>query len=685
MFLYFVSVLFLILFLLLTMNIFKDFQITEKIFGVFLISCGYLVFILELAGLFNGLNKPILILFLQALILLTTGLLNLKFGFGLPTISVHKFQTKIHKIPDLIRRNIGVTLFFCLILTVYIFLAYLQVRFPQNTTDSLLNHLSRVGHWLQQGSLKPFNSFNNIGNSYPIINSLLMFWSIVFLRSDKLVGYVQFTAAIMVAISIYAIGKELGFPKKSSFLAGLFFLTFPIVLFESITAQNDLTASSFLIIAFYFLIRCIHKPDIKYLVLSILSISLSVGTKQYAFFAIPGYIALFVFLLRKLRAGVKYIWFKSSIFAICFIVVFSSYSYFQNWIFYGNPIGEKNSIISSIEKPHFSDLMKNITINSLRLSYQFLSCEGFPPIVETGCVNTKAKLLKPILTTSRLNLESDEFLLDKNEPFRLDTKYGLNEESAWYGIVGFLLIFLAVAYGSISFIKKRNIEGLILIASSFVFLILVSLLKIIWAPYVGRYLIFSVVITLHLSAGFLNDKGIINKIFLWSIGLITVFIMIYSVLNNDSRPIISQYQFLKLQRWGKDHSLLIQKIAYKLTPLVRNDLDLVDFWSASDAYIETFGNQEYLSPLELVESNVIGDSTLGILNPAGYSFPDYLFFGDSFNRKLAIFTSPEEIQDDHPRIDFLLTSPDFYQNKFPGYQLIGEKYNWRLFRNTNGN
>ena len=685
MFLFFVSTLFLILFLILTLNLFKEFKITEKILTIFLLCCSYLVFTLELAGIFNALNNQIFILFLQALIVAATLFLNSSFKLGFPPLINIYFKKRLLKVLDLIRHNIGTSIFCFLILCIYIFLAYLQVRFPQNTTDSLLNHLSRIGHWLQQGSLKPYTGFNNIGSTFPIINSLLMFWSVVFLRSDKLVGYVQFVAALMLSISIYAMGREFGYSRRSSFLASLFFLTFPIVLFESITAQNDLLAACFLIIAFYFLIRFIHRSDVKVLALSILSFSLSVGTKQYALFALPGYAALFIFMLLKLRSDFRITLLRSSIYAICFIVFFSSYSYVQNWIYFGNPIGDKNSIALNIDRSQNKDLINKIAVNSLRLSYQFLSCEGFPPLIETTCINSKTKFFTPILASSFINLESNKFLFDKSEPFRLDTKYNLNEESSWFGIVGCLLILIAIPYGLITSIKKRQIEGIILIVSSIIFFLIVSSVKAGWDPYVGRYLLFSIVLILPFSVGFLDNKKKINNIYLWLVCTTSVFIMTFSVLNNDSRPLISQYQFLELQRWGKDHSLLTQKIAYKITPFVRNDLDLLDFWNATDSYVKTFSNQNYRIPLDLVDNYLVGNSTLGLLNPPGYEFPDYLFFGDSFKRKLVVFIDPEEIQSDHPKIDYLLISPDFYEYKLVGYQLIVERNNWRLYRNTDGN
>ncbi|MCJ7773658.1 MAG: glycosyltransferase family 39 protein, partial [Desulfobacterales bacterium] len=651
------------------------FHTTGKILAVFILGCAYLVLTLELAGIFNKLNKPFFIILVQALIVITACLLHYFNKLGLPPISVSKIKSYILSVPELIRNNIGTFIFFCLILCTYIFLAYLQVRFPQNTTDSLYNHLSRIGYWLQQGSLKPYSGFNNVGSSFPFINSLLMLWSVVFLRSDQLVGYVQFVAVFMLSISIYSMGKEFGFTRKANFHASLFFLTFPIILFESITAQNDILVACFLMIAFYFLTRFTQKTEMMYLVLSILSFSLAVGTKQYALFALPGYVALYVYKLWKLRSGIQTVLLKNALVAIGFIIVFSSYSYMQNWIYYGNPVGDSISLVQNSKLSQNETYLKKVTVNSLRLSYQFLSCEGFPPSFEKACIQAKTKIFKPILSSSIIDLESDAFLLDINEPFTFDKRYSLNEESSWYGMVGSLLILLAIPCGFFISIKNRRIEGVILIVSSFIFFLITSSVKTGWDPYVGRYLIFSIVLLLPFSAGFLGEKRRIYKIFLGIICSISVFIMVYSVLNNDSRPLISKKMFFDTSIWGRNNLVVIQKISDRLGPLTRHDRDT---WALSEVALRTYANKTYGPVLNMVNKFTTPYSNLGILAHEGL-VPDYIFFGETFNHIIIPFTSLEKINNFKGEYNFLLVSPDFLNIVFSDYVLISQENNWRFY------
>jgi hypothetical protein len=96
----------------------------------------------------------------------------------------------------------------------YVGFAVLSTIYPQTTSDSLYNHLSRIGHWLQQSSLKPYPSTSDYGFTYPYNNSLLMMWSVLFLKQDLLVGLTQWFSAFLLAASIYGLALELNFSQN---------------------------------------------------------------------------------------------------------------------------------------------------------------------------------------------------------------------------------------------------------------------------------------------------------------------------------------------------------------------------------------------------------------------------------------------------------------------------------------
>jgi len=79
-----------------------------------------------------------------------------------------------------------------------------------------------------------------------------MMWSMLFIHSDRLVGLVQWFSSLFLALSIYGLATRLKFTKEQAGFSALIFLTFPILILEATTAQNDVLSASFFLIGLYF-------------------------------------------------------------------------------------------------------------------------------------------------------------------------------------------------------------------------------------------------------------------------------------------------------------------------------------------------------------------------------------------------------------------------------------------------
>ncbi|OGN73830.1 MAG: hypothetical protein A2X25_03595 [Chloroflexi bacterium GWB2_49_20] len=669
-----ISIVLLALFIYEIFIYFSSLNNLERVLALFLATSAYLVFIFELAGLLNSINTPFIILSIQFFICCFVFIINQVLGHQYMRFKIDEFRDLYKTTKTNIKNNLGIFFYASFIFIVYLFLLYIEIRFPQNTTDSLYNHLSKIGYWLQQGSLKTYFGFSNYGTTYPYNNSLLMLWSVVFLRSDKLVGLVQYIATFILALSIYLTGNELGFSKKGNAFAALLTLTFPIIIFESITAQNDILVASFLMVAFYFLLRNLHTGNKYFLIFSILSYSLAIGTKQNALFALPGYVSLYLFSIIKN----KYHW-KSMVFlSICctfiFTLFFGAFAYLQNWISFGTPVG-KVELFQQENSGAQGSLLDKVVINSVRASYQFLSCEGIPPQAEIACTRTKTAFFRPILNSNLINVETPNFLLEPDELFKLDKLYSLNEESSWYGLHGWLIILPSILLGLIYSIKNKKTENLIIFSAGFVFFIISTSFKPGWDPYVGRYLIFSTALIIPFVSLLFGTRNKLIKLFIYSVCLFSLLSMVYCVLNNDSRPLISNKMFTDMQIWGRNNSILVQKIGYKLSPLARHDNDS---WSLDQIALRTYANKSYSPVIRMVNKFLSRGSSIGILAfPA--LVPDYYFFGDTFDREIIPVTSLEKLNSLESELNFLLVSPDFLNESFPGYSIISSENEWRLF------
>ena len=85
-------------------------------------------------------------------------------------------------------------------------------------------------------------------------------------------------------------------------------------------------------------------------------------------------------------------------------------------------------------------------------------------------------------------------------------------------------------------------------------------------------------------------------------------------------------------------------------------------------------------PLDAVEKFTPDDTTLGIVAKEGF-FLDYLFFGDTFNRKLIAIKNGEDVpQDEFSKIAYLLISPDFPNRKYKDFQQVVNDNGWRLLK-----
>ena len=650
----------------------------------FLLVCANIVLTFEITSLLGLLNQKWAFISIQGVWLVFAFLFY--YFLGKNTLRPQrKISDFFKEFFSFCRQHRLFTIFLIIVSLSYLFLAYLSIIFPQNTSDSLYNHLSRVAHWLQQGSLAPFDSFNLFGITYPYNNSLLMMWSMLFTRADRLVGLVQWSAAIMLALSIYGLAIRLGFNKEQAGFSALIFLTFPIVILESMTAQNDILGACFFLIGIYFFLIGFQESSDKHILFSAISIALAAGTKQYIAFAIPGFLLILVyFSLKKENPRRAALAINFVLYTLAFTLLLGSYAYIQNTIYYHNPIGAGNNIILS---PVQSDgtLVDKLAYNSARLTIQFISCEGLPLPLEDKCLAGKEFVFTRIFSNPNFNLESPKFTLEANcgsGCFAYRTRNPLNEESAWFGFLSWILIIPGAFLVIIASIRKKDALPVLILVTAVIYFLIISVFKAGWDPYLGRYLILSVALVIPFIGYFFNNRNILQKSVKVVITILAIFILMYTILSNDSKPILGKQTMVNLQLWGKTHALVVTKIAYKLTPWIKNDYSNFSFDFNT---LRTASGTNLIDPVNLVTTIVPETGSLGIIsdNPL---FLDYLFFGDPLSRKVYELTNyidpvslALKIQKD--KIDYVLISPKIAVTLPAEFQLMGKSNDWRVYAN----
>ncbi|MBA2450325.1 MAG: glycosyltransferase family 39 protein, partial [Chloroflexi bacterium] len=126
---------------------------------------------------------------------------------------------------------------------------------PPNSWDSLSYHLSRIGYYLQFGSLDHYPVDDARQFASPPNAELLILWTVAFLRADWLANLAQLLAWVVTSVAVYGLGRQVGFGSRGAvFAAGLFALL-PQSVLQSTSTLNDLAMVSFVAASLYFLLH----------------------------------------------------------------------------------------------------------------------------------------------------------------------------------------------------------------------------------------------------------------------------------------------------------------------------------------------------------------------------------------------------------------------------------------------
>lgn len=257
---------------------------------------------------------------------------------------------------------------------IFLLVSIFQILYvPANNWDSMTYHLSRIGFWLQNGSIDFFQTYNFRQNSLPPNAEILIMWTIAFIKSDILAGFVQWIGYLGTLLLVYGIALELGSTRFQSIFASLVWASIPEVMLEATSTQNDLVVAFFLMASIFFMLRSSGGLERKGFWVSGISIGLAVGTKGTSVFALPGIFiaALFLFYKRgnNFRMNLA-TWFAS---AFIGIIIFGSYTYINNYLYYGYPFGPK-AAGATLTNPNLANMLSNL----YHIFYRFLDTSGIP-------------------------------------------------------------------------------------------------------------------------------------------------------------------------------------------------------------------------------------------------------------------------------------------------------------------
>ena len=620
----------------------------------FLFSVSNIIITVTISGLFYQLNNQLFISILHVGIFMITFVLWIKSKKPrLPNprdfiIGIAQFIKDTFKAPEI--TTLLVVLFFSMI-----FQFILISIMPPNSHDSLTTHLSRVGYWYQNGTYFPFNIHNLRDIYYPVNPAFQALWTVIVSGTDKWVEISQFIAMQVCSVAIYGISRLLKRSTQSSLFNALIFLSYPIVIMQGTTSQTDLIVAAFISCAFYFLILGLKQKQIKYIPISCLGMALALGSKQTAFFILPGYFILFLLLWTKNRNEMPgYIQTFLRYFFL-FFLFFGSLTYVINLIHFNGFFGPPGTVTSESGFTSIFQALEKLKLNSLRLFYNSIDPSGLPSPIKNYFIKAKSTFFSGIFNAFHINLESSAYSFSGHK-FNYLTVPHLSEDESWYGPVGFILMAIAIIYGLIQGIKKKDHVKLGLVITFLIYSICIVVSRSGWDAYQGRYFLSVAVLTTPLI-DMNNTKHKFLHLTRFGTIILAILIIFTTQLLNEGKPVAileNNPSLIRETIWNMDR---IDKI--------------------------TIQDRNMRNPIKSISKFLPADANVGLCIETGMW--DYPFFREDFSQKLIPISPKENLLDEswlkQNNIEYVImnTYKELWETKPIYLELLYEYNNWKLY------
>ena len=568
--------------------------------AIYIFTFADIAFVLHIANLFHRMNQEWAVLLIAIVLFAVVFILWKNHGSDDPfTVfrnTISAFQS--FNLPDLFRKYPYIPLLTIVVLLGYLFIAILIYVVPPNNVDSVSTHMSRIIYWLHHGDYFPWDTIKNWQIIYPVNAQLQSYWSVLFTRSDHFVGFGQYFAALFSALAITGICRINGLSKKQSSIAGFIFLTLPAIVLQSSTTQNDLIITALFIISIYYFFYGMQEKKLSSFTLSGICIGLAVGTKQTMLFLLIPYVLLYflAWLVFK-KVTFKQLFHLGWVSILTFLLI-GSQIFISNFINFGHPLGSPETVQSQSLNILRSGDAASITItNTSRFLYQMADLSGLPDPLWGYGIKFKALISKPVFNALHLEVESDKGVYPGYE-FAFDQREDLQEDFAWYGPLGFIILLPFFLYALINGIRRKNLYHLTGALFFIIFLFLIVFFRSGWDPYQGRYFMPVVALLTPIMGTLLNDK-LFSKITMWLFTAIAISTLISSIFLNPAKPITGGRAVWHLDR--------IELLNYQNTYLIES--------------------------MEAIEPRIPLNTNVGLAS-THYYFIDYPFFGKDFSRNL---------------------------------------------------
>lgn len=530
------------------------------------------------------------------------------------------------------------------------FAAVLAYTVPPNNNDALSIHLARVGMWRQLGTYFPWETAVVWQLTFPVNAQLVYLWTILLSGTDHFVAFVPWTAGLAGALGVAALSRELGFRRIAALTAGLVWLSLPVVNLHLSSVRHDLVSTWLFTATVLFFYRWGKEPHrYSWMVLSALAAGLVAGTNFSIIFYLPALAVLFVVGWLFLRTHSIRMLIHWAIVALVAFLIFSSPIYWSNWLKFGSPLGARAEAMTSQTVLSQVSLPRYLALNTTRWLYQMADTAGLPQPLWGYGIKAKAWVAHALAGAWNDRIEGTTATYS-GHVFSWRRVYLLQEDEAWFGPIGALLMLPGSLWAFWQGIKKRHLlllAPLILLLSGLIF---GTLFRPGWTPYDGRYFMpVSAFALALLPFGLEQGKGrILWRVLVTGVVLSSVWMC---ATQNPTREVMGERTI-----WNTTRTFQLTRQAYLTLPM-----------------------------LDLADQSIPLDAVVGIATEKGFYF-EYGLFGEHFTRTLVPVYPPEKTGEENwlreRGIEYLLieVSETYPRSIAPSYKYLDSRRDWVVYR-----
>lgn len=207
---------------------------------------------------------------------------------------------------------------------------------PPNNWDSLTYHMSRVVHWIQNGSVAnyPTNILRQLHQNPDAEFTILNFQ--ILSGSDRFANLIQWFSMIGSTVGVSLLAKQLGASSRGQIFAAVIAATIPMGILQGSSTQNDYVVAFWLVCLTYYAIQLKAEGNPLYALATGASLGLAVLTKGTAYiYAFPFMVWIGLSLIKsRRRMGLAL-----TILIVMTSLVINLGHFTRNYELYGSPVG----------------------------------------------------------------------------------------------------------------------------------------------------------------------------------------------------------------------------------------------------------------------------------------------------------------------------------------------------------